>query len=280
MLKVCNEMRTVLLLFIFLSCTILSVQAGGYEEYKIEEIMKAANNENNITIGVYNIFGEKIDYRDDIEKAYNMCRYKEQCETAAGMLKSTISDAKEYRLNLITSNSLFINRIIMRGDASEDVKKHYSDALGAKSDIEKATHLKSAMDDTGSWSIWLRVVIAIIIIAGIISLWMATRLKLTFVFCWNNIPGKDDEKLKRFLGENYDNWAMSADKVVKKSDNIIRVYKARDITHMRDRNFLLELNNGNTKANIATDTAVQDEFVKQGELIVKTESGKLNVYSK
>ncbi len=87
-----------------------------------------------------------------------------------------------------------------------------------------------------------------------------------YLFCWEEIPGNDSERLIEFLKLNYDiDWVQKAE--IKKTDDgkTIRAY-------FETNNLSLNLNNDRTKVNLKINN-ITDEF------IVNTENGKLNIYT-
>jgi len=86
-----------------------------------------------------------------------------------------------------------------------------------------------------------------------------------FVFNWENVPGKDDGKLKEFLEQKYGvDWVRSA-KIEKIGNNEIKMFTEKNV-------LLLTLNNENTKVILSINNIKTDEFV------AKTENNKVNVY--
>ncbi len=91
-------------------------------------------------------------------------------------------------------------------------------------------------------------------------------VKERLLFCWENIPGTDNEKLIKFLRKEFRiDWVMKA-RIEKADDNItIKVYY--------DKNYiLLSLNKGNSKVKLELDGSEQDE------LIVKSRYDELKIY--
>ena len=88
----------------------------------------------------------------------------------------------------------------------------------------------------------------------------------TFLFSWENIPGIDDKKLKKFLMQNFNIEWINTEKINISNDGT--TIKVTDGT-----NFLsLMLNNEKTNVNLEIDDVRTDKF------IVKTENSKLNIY--
>jgi len=86
-----------------------------------------------------------------------------------------------------------------------------------------------------------------------------------YLFNWENVPGKDEGKLKEFLEQKYGvDWIRSA-KIEKIGNNEIRMSTEKNV-------LVLNLNNENTKVTLSINKIKTDEF------IVKTENSKLNVY--
>jgi DNA polymerase III delta prime subunit len=88
-----------------------------------------------------------------------------------------------------------------------------------------------------------------------------------YLFCWEEIPGKESGRLIDFLKQNYSvDWVKTA-----KIDNdgkTICVTAETDKKHF----ILLNLNNEKTEVNINIDDHIIDKF------IAKIENGKLNIY--
>ena len=92
------------------------------------------------------------------------------------------------------------------------------------------------------------------------------KMDIWHLFCWDEIQGKDDDKLKKFLIKNYNlSWVKKA-KIEKNSNNrIIRIFT---------KNKLLTL-----KLNFEMTTAILEiNNVKIDDFIVKMENDKVNVY--
>ncbi len=89
-----------------------------------------------------------------------------------------------------------------------------------------------------------------------------------YLFCWNKIPGADNEKLMEFLKQDFNiEWTENAK--IEKTDNgnIIRVYKGT-------KSLLLELNDKKTFVYLKIDKNKTYEF------IVKMENEELNIIKK
>ncbi len=99
-----------------------------------------------------------------------------------------------------------------------------------------------------------------VVVACAIFFW---RINETYLFSWDEIPGKDDEKLIEFLTHKAGvGWAK-----IEKTDN------DKAIRGSTEKNFFsLELNDKNTGLNLEIDG------IRADKLIVKMEKGKLNVY--
>jgi hypothetical protein len=89
----------------------------------------------------------------------------------------------------------------------------------------------------------------------------------SYLCCWDDIPGNDNQILIDFLRKRYDvNWVENA-KIQKIDDGMI-------INLSFNNNFLaLKLNDEKTKINLEIDDSRTDEF------IARTENSKLNIYS-
>ena len=92
------------------------------------------------------------------------------------------------------------------------------------------------------------------------------KMDIWHLFCWDEIPGKDNDKLKKFLIKNYNlSWVKKA-KIEKNSNNrIIKFFIKNNIITLK-LNFemttvILEINN-----------------VKIDDFIVKIENDEVNVY--
>ncbi len=88
------------------------------------------------------------------------------------------------------------------------------------------------------------------------------------LFCWDEIPGKDNEKLLEFLIQTFRiSWAKTA-KIEKNDDNnIIKVSNEKKVIS-------LILNDKKTEVNIEINNVLSHK------LIVKSENGRLNIYSR
>lgn len=93
-----------------------------------------------------------------------------------------------------------------------------------------------------------------------------------FVFCWDDVPGNDTEKIKEFLIQNFGvNWI--------KGPNVVSVNKAEDGKAVRiasgDNLLSVNLNDEMTKAGITIEVGSKSfDF----SFNVKKENGKTNVY--
>jgi len=93
---------------------------------------------------------------------------------------------------------------------------------------------------------------------------MAKDAPETYLFSWDEIPGKDDERLLEFLKQNFDgNWEMA--KIKKTHNNTIIV--SNEISSLS-----LKLNNEKTNVNLTING------VRAYEFNVKMEMDKLNLY--
>jgi len=95
---------------------------------------------------------------------------------------------------------------------------------------------------------------------------MSESIHLSYLFSWNDIPGKDNNRLIGFLKKRFDiEWVDNAKIKKIDDDNTIRLYFKN--------NFLtLKLNDDETKVILKIDDVRTDEF------IAKTEKDKLNIY--
>lgn len=88
-----------------------------------------------------------------------------------------------------------------------------------------------------------------------------------YMFCWNKIPGDDSKELKIFLKNHFKiDWINFAKIEKKDNSEIIRVFTEK-------KSISLILNNEKTIVNLKMDDG------KAYQLVVKTENGKLNIYS-
>lgn len=94
-----------------------------------------------------------------------------------------------------------------------------------------------------------------------------TDVSESFSFSWEEIPGNDSERLIDFLKSNYYvDWVKTA--------KIVKIDNGKTINITDGKNFLsLNLNNENTELNLKFDN------VKTYKFILKTENGKLIIYS-
>lgn len=88
----------------------------------------------------------------------------------------------------------------------------------------------------------------------------------SYLFSWDEIPGEDNEKLIEFLIQNFGtDWVKTA--------KIEKIDDEKTIRLSEEKNFLsLRLNNEKTKINLEIDD------VRNEELTVQMENGKLNLY--
>ncbi len=89
-----------------------------------------------------------------------------------------------------------------------------------------------------------------------------------YLFSWDEIPGNDDQRIIKYLKDELKiEWA--------KTENIGKIDDGKTIIVSNKENSLsLKLNDEKTKVNLKIDDDRVDEFT------VKTENGKLNIYSK
>lgn len=92
-------------------------------------------------------------------------------------------------------------------------------------------------------------------------------ISTTYLFCWDEIPGKDNEKLLDFINKKF-NIIWKNSMKIEKIDNIgiIKVYDEENVISLR----LNKEQNG-------INTEINEEL--SYKLIVKKENGKLNIYS-
>lgn len=92
------------------------------------------------------------------------------------------------------------------------------------------------------------------------------KMDIIHLFCWDEISGKDNEKLKKILTKHYNlSWVKKA-KIEKNSDNrIIRIF-------IKNKLLILKLNFEMTTAILEINNVKIDDF------IVKMENDKVNVY--
>ncbi len=90
---------------------------------------------------------------------------------------------------------------------------------------------------------------------------------LNVKFSWDDIPGKDNEKLIEYLTKKFSiDWA--------KPENIGKIDEGKTINISRDTNYIsLSLNDKEGKVNIKIDDSGTDE------LVTKIENGKLYIYN-
>lgn len=90
------------------------------------------------------------------------------------------------------------------------------------------------------------------------------EFKKIFIFCWDHVPGKDDEKLIEFLILNYGfDWAKTPE-ISKNNDTITISTENESIS--------LKLNDNKTEAILETDSHKTDK------LMAKMEKNELNIY--
>ncbi len=99
------------------------------------------------------------------------------------------------------------------------------------------------------------------------SKWIQVLNEKTYIFCWDKIPGNDEDRLKEFLIQNYCvEWVRAA--IIEKIDeNRIKL-------SIEDKYVLLQLKNEKTRMNL---------FISDGrryEFFVENENGRLNVYTR
>lgn len=95
-----------------------------------------------------------------------------------------------------------------------------------------------------------------------------SRSAKEYVFSWNKIPGKDDERLLEFLAEKFDvNWIKNA--------GLDKIDSGKTIKVNTEKNSLsLKLNDKKTEVILEIDDGRTDKF------IAKMEADKLNIYAK
>lgn len=87
-----------------------------------------------------------------------------------------------------------------------------------------------------------------------------------YLFCWNEIPGKESRALKDFLVQNFGvKWVKNSNIEKLENDMIIKM-------SFKNHTLLLKLNDDKTNVNLSIDDGRTDEF------IVKTDSSKINIY--
>jgi len=85
-----------------------------------------------------------------------------------------------------------------------------------------------------------------------------------YLFCWDEIPGKDSDKLIEFLRDQDVKWVKKAKIEKVDNGNAIKIFNEK-------KSLLLKLNNERTEASLEMDDGIW-------EFIVKEENGKLNIY--
>lgn len=147
-------MRKTILSLFFLSLVLVSIAFVippiTATKDDTSELISRAWEENNNTITVCEIFGEEIiDHENQINYAIALLNEDgyETRETGEGILKNVIKKAKELRTALLSMKESYVESYIGLGGASEKVKASYEKAKGASDDVEKARHLKQAIDE-------------------------------------------------------------------------------------------------------------------------------------
>ena len=102
----------------------------------------------------------------------------------------------------------------------------------------------------------------------VIQLMSNTYIEKAYLFSWDEIPGKGDERFIEFLKDELKiEWV--------KTENISKIDDGRTIiVSNKEKSLSLKLNDDKTKVRLKIDDVRVDEFT------VKTENGKLNIYEK
>ncbi len=89
---------------------------------------------------------------------------------------------------------------------------------------------------------------------------------IELLFNWNEIPGNDNEKLLKFLNQNFGiDWVKTATIEKIDDDKTLRVY-------YKQNSISLEYNNDNNKVNLKIDDGRTDEFIS------KTKNCEIKIY--
>lgn len=89
---------------------------------------------------------------------------------------------------------------------------------------------------------------------------------IELLFNWNEIPGNDNEKLLKFLNQNFGiDWVKTATIEKIDDDKTLRVY-------YKQNSISLEFNNNKNKVNLKIDDGRTDEIIS------KTDKCKINIY--
>jgi len=94
----------------------------------------------------------------------------------------------------------------------------------------------------------------------------STTYEAVYLFNWDEIPGKDNERLIEFLKQNFSIDWVKAGKIEKINDG-----KTIKVSNEKN-NLSLRFNDEKTKVNLTIDDGRTDEF------IAETENGKINIY--
>ena len=177
-----------------------------------------------------------------------------------------LAEMQIYSLNRITdmSRSKFLKLMgitELRPAKAATVDVTFSLLTGTPTPIDEGTIVASCHPVSGEDILFETQQDLMVLDAELTKIFVHTKL-----FCWDNIPGNDNERLIRFLKTKFGiEWAETA--TIEKIDDFmtIRVFA--------ENNFLcLRLTDEKTKVKLEIDDVRTDEFT------VETENGKLNVY--
>ncbi len=130
------------------------------------------------------------------------------------------------------------NTKIISEDAGDVIKKSYRQQF----EVEEFWHIKS---ENGRWKLYS---------------------KPEYLFCWNDVPGKDNDRLMEFLKKRFGvDWVEKASVKSDDSNTINLTFK--------DNSLILKHNKEETKITLQIDDGRTDEF------IMKLENGRLNIYN-
>ena len=91
-----------------------------------------------------------------------------------------------------------------------------------------------------------------------------------YLFCWDNVPGKDDDTLLKVLREDFNiNWTKNVS-IFKSDDETIKISKGCNTTGCNTTQIKIDKKKGKATLKISDDNI--------HNLKVKTENGKRNIY--
>lgn len=193
--------------------------------------------------------------------------HRKDIEYIMGDIRLKVADSNNLRFHLYNETMLYApserrgavytgSNPVLAWDGLNFPGFWYDSDTGLYSEIMEITNLSGRRVPEGSIKYS---------VTGVETPFAFNRIKNTYFFNWDEIPGNDNFILIEFLKQNYGiDWVEKA-YIDRLSNNIIKLYSGRN-------SLFLKLNNDKTKVSLEINNKVTHEFIAENE------NGKLYIY--